>query len=132
MSGDTFVLLFLIILGLIYIIPSVIAFSRGHPNRWIILLVNIVFGGTILGWGVALFWALRAFHLDAGESSGGQSGLNLFVNDVKKVEAVSSAGLSGSRFADELERLHQLLLRGAISQPEFDGMKAKLLNDQPR
>lgn len=130
MSGDTFALIFIIIVCVIYTVPSVIAFSRGHPNRWIILLINIVFGGTVLGWGVALFWALRAFHLDGGESSGGQSGLNLFINDTKKVEVLNSAGLSSSRFAEELERLHQLLLRGAITQPEFDGMKAKLLSDQ--
>jgi hypothetical protein len=26
-------------------------FFRGHPNRWFILLINIVLGGTIFGWG---------------------------------------------------------------------------------
>lgn len=33
--------------------------------------------------------------------------------------------------AEELERLHDLLVRGAISQTEFDGLKAKLLGGAP-
>jgi hypothetical protein len=57
-----------LIVGIIYIMPSIVAFRRNHPNRWIILVVNLAFGGTIIGWGIALFgqcvprtvWAPRA------------------------------------------------------------------------
>ncbi|WP_406873611.1 superinfection immunity protein [Aminobacter sp. P9b] len=31
----------LIILAVIYMIPTIVAFWRGHPNRWVILLLNI-------------------------------------------------------------------------------------------
>ncbi|EAQ37511.1 immunity protein, putative [Nitrobacter sp. Nb-311A] len=115
--------------GIIYIIPSIVAFRRDHPNRWIILVINVAFGGTIIGWGIALVWAMRAAQRVGSTSSGGESGLNLFVNDVKKVHVVEPPPLPQSSIAQELERLHGLLTRGAISQGEFDDLKARLLGD---
>lgn len=114
----------LAIAGLIYIAPSIVAFRRNHPNRWIILVINMAFGGTVIGWGVALVWALRAIHRPGSTESGGKSGLNVFANDVKKVQFVDPPRASA---AHELERLHGLLTQGAISQTEFDGLKAKLI-----
>ena len=116
-----------LIIGAIYISPTFIAFRRNHPNRWIILVVNIAFGGTVVGWGIAMVWAMWAAHRVAGTSSGGESGLNLFVNDVKRIQIVDPPPLPGASPVQELERLHDLLVRGAISQVEFDGLKAKLL-----
>ncbi len=48
-------LLVLILLGAalliaLYFVPSIVAFRRQHPNRWPIFVVNVVFGGTGLGW----------------------------------------------------------------------------------
>jgi hypothetical protein len=74
----------LLIIGAIYAAPTLLAFRRNHPNRWIILVINVAFGGTIIGWGIALVWAKRAAHRVGSTSSGGESGLNLFINDVKK------------------------------------------------
>ena len=116
-----------LIAGVIYIMPSIIAFRRSHPNRWIILIINVAFGGTIIGWGIALVWAMRAAHRVGTTSSGGESGLNLFINDVKKIQVVQPPPLPQTSPSHELERLHNLLIQGAISQAEFDGMKAKLL-----
>ena len=102
-------------------------FRRDHPNRWIILVINVAFGGTIIGWGIALVWAMPAAHRVGSTSSGGESGLNLFINDVKTIQVVDPPPLPQTSLAQELERLHDLLVRGAISQVEFDGLKAKLL-----
>jgi Superinfection immunity protein/Short C-terminal domain len=127
--GDTlFLAAFFLIIGFVYIIPTFIAFRRNHPNRWPILLINVVFGGTILGWGIALGWALRAVHRPGSTSSGGESGLNIFVNDVRRVQLVEPPPHPQPSTTEELERLHELLVRGAISQDEFDGLKAKLLD----
>lgn len=126
---DIFVGLVFLLAGIIYIAPSIVAFRRNHPNRWLIALINVVFGSTILGWGVALVWALRAAHRVGSVSSGGESGLNLFVNDVRKVQFVEPAPLPQTSAVQELERLHDLFVRGAISQIEFDGLKAKLLGN---
>lgn len=66
LPDDTAFVIFLVIgfliAGIIYVAPSIVAFRRDHPNRWPILLINVVFGGTILGWGIALVWALQAVH----------------------------------------------------------------------
>jgi hypothetical protein len=115
-----------LIAGIIYIIPSIVAFRRNHPNRWIILVINLAFGGTIIGWGIALVWAMRAAHRVGSTSSGGESGLNLFVNDVKRVQVIEPPPLPKTSVTQEQERLHDLLTRGAISQVEFDDLKAKL------
>lgn len=123
-----FLAIFFLIIGIVYIAPSIVAFRRNHPNRWIILVVNVAFGGTIIGWGVAMVWAMRAAHRIGAMSSGGESGLNLFVNDVKKVQLVDPPPLPQTSTVQELERLHDLLVRGALSQVEFDGLKAKLLS----
>src|SRR5262249_155941 len=89
-SDDTALVIFLrigfLIAGIIYIMPSIVAFRRNHPKRWIILVINIAFGSAVIGWGIALVWALRAAHRVGSTSSGGESGLNLFVNDVKKIQ----------------------------------------------
>ncbi|UPK38205.1 superinfection immunity protein [Bradyrhizobium sp. 186] len=111
--------------------PSIVAFRRNHPNRWIILVINVAFGGTIIGWGVAMVWAMRAAHRVDSASSGGESGLNLFINDVRKIQVVDPPPLPQTSLSHELERLHDLLVRGAISRTEFDGLKAKLPGGAP-
>ena len=42
------------------LLPSIIAFARGIAHRWWVLLVNVLLGGTGIGWIVALVWALVA------------------------------------------------------------------------
>lgn len=129
-GSDTALVIFLVIgfliAGIIYIVPSIMAFRRDHPNRWIILVINIAFGTTIIGWGVALVWAMRAVHRPGSASSGGESGLNIFVNDVRRVQLVEPPPIPQPSMTQELERLHDLLVRGAITQGEFEGLKAKL------
>jgi uncharacterized membrane protein len=60
-SGAIWLVTFLGILWLIgillYFVPSVIAFKRKHKNFIPILLVNIFFGWTFIGWVIALVWS---------------------------------------------------------------------------
>lgn len=42
----------------IYLIPSVVAFSKGHRNAMAILMLNVLLGWTFLGWVAALVWAM--------------------------------------------------------------------------
>jgi len=73
--------------GIFYLISSIVAFSRGHPNRWLILALNIAFGGTGIGWLGCLVWALHAVHIttDPEGSHGSESGLNLVANDPVRI-----------------------------------------------
>jgi len=52
-------LFLIVIIALVYFLPTIVAFSRQHRNRWIILAINLVFGATLLGWVLALIWALN-------------------------------------------------------------------------
>ena len=48
----------LVIIGIvIYLIPSIIAFRRDTASRWVIFLVNVFLGWTLLIWLVTLIWA---------------------------------------------------------------------------
>lgn len=42
----------------VYLIPTIIAFSRGHASKWGIGVLNIVLGWSLVFWIVALIWAL--------------------------------------------------------------------------
>lgn len=43
----------------VYLLPSLIAFNRDAELRWVILVINIAFGASIIGWLVALYLATR-------------------------------------------------------------------------
>ena len=82
--------------------------------------------------GVGLYAVDRQAHrIAAIRDAADKKGLNLFINDVKKIQVVDPPPLPTTSPAQELERLHALLVRGAISQLEFDGLKAKLLGSAP-
>lgn len=42
----------------IYLIPTIIAFARGHASKWGIGVLNIVLGWSLVFWVVALIWSL--------------------------------------------------------------------------
>mgnify|MGYP002677113770 CR=1 FL=1 len=47
----------LLLLLAVYFIPTYVAYKRNHRNKVPILVVNILFGWTLIGWGGALAWA---------------------------------------------------------------------------
>jgi hypothetical protein len=47
-------------LAAIYFVPALVAFFRKQQNRWFILVLNFLFGWTIVGWIICLAWAARA------------------------------------------------------------------------
>lgn len=42
----------------VYLIPTIIAFARGHASKWGIGVLNIILGWSLVFWVVALIWAL--------------------------------------------------------------------------
>jgi hypothetical protein len=42
-----------------YFLPSIIAFARSKRDTLAILLLNFFLGWTMIGWVVALVWALK-------------------------------------------------------------------------
>ncbi|HLZ70089.1 MAG TPA: superinfection immunity protein [Dehalococcoidia bacterium] len=42
----------------IYLLPAELAYARRHRNRGALLMLNLLGGWTIVGWAIALIWAL--------------------------------------------------------------------------
>jgi hypothetical protein len=51
-------LIILIIIGVPYFVPSIVAFARHHHNAWAIFALNLITGWTAIGWVGAFVWAL--------------------------------------------------------------------------
>lgn len=52
------VIFYLILFTLIYFIPSIVANGNNKKNEGAIIVFNILLGWTILGWIIALVWAM--------------------------------------------------------------------------
>ncbi|HTK34936.1 MAG TPA: superinfection immunity protein [Caulobacteraceae bacterium] len=48
----------ILILLVLYVVPSIIAFMRGHKDAPAIAAVNIIFGWSVFGWIWTFIWAL--------------------------------------------------------------------------
>jgi len=47
----------LIVVVILYMLPTLIAFSREHPRRGEVGVVNIFLGWTLIGWVAVFLWA---------------------------------------------------------------------------
>lgn len=45
-------------LGIVYFAPTIVARGRGHHNLTALFALNLLLGWTLIGWTVALVWAL--------------------------------------------------------------------------
>lgn len=57
-------MIWVIVLGLCYFIPALIASRRKHHQRTAIFLLNLLLGWTFLGWVGALVWSVTAVQRD--------------------------------------------------------------------
>ena len=57
MDGLLIAILFIIV-AIVYFVPTIIAFLRGHPSKWAIGALNLLLGWTVLGWIGSLIWSL--------------------------------------------------------------------------
>lgn len=59
MSGGE-ALFWLLLIGLAYFLPTVVAAMRRHHQGGAIFLLNLLLGWTFLGWVIALVWSATA------------------------------------------------------------------------
>lgn len=43
----------------LYFLPTIVAFLRKHKNTLAIFLLNFLTGFTLIGWVIALIWAVK-------------------------------------------------------------------------
>lgn len=41
-----------------YLIPTIIAFARGHASKWAIFAMNFLLGWAVIFWFWSFFWSL--------------------------------------------------------------------------
>ena len=58
MLGNTTSVILLALIVALYMLPSLIAFARDHPQRRALTLLNILFGWTLIGWIMLFVWAV--------------------------------------------------------------------------
>lgn len=46
-------------LVIVYLVPFMVAAARDHAWTVTLLVVNVLLGWTVVGWGLLLWWALR-------------------------------------------------------------------------
>jgi len=56
----TITVVLLILIVILYMLPSLLAYGRQHPRRQELLILNILLGWTLIGWIAAFLWALLA------------------------------------------------------------------------
>jgi len=120
-------------LAWLYVLPFLIAFRRRHRHRWIILIVDLMFGASVVGWFWAFFWALRAPRVPAA-SGGAASALDVLADDVRAVVLARPAAalpspvpMSVGTPALQIERLAKLHAAGHLTAVEFATLKAAVL-----
>jgi hypothetical protein len=62
-------LILLAFLLVLYFLPAVVAYSRHHHQLVPILLINLFFGWTVLGWIGALIWACMHISRPTGDAT---------------------------------------------------------------
>ena len=122
----------IVVLLIVAVLPSIIAFRGQHPNRWVILVINVALGGTVIGWLGALIWALNRVHLSPSGSNGGESGLNIFANDEVRVRTIEppirvTPPREEPNAGEELVRLKRLFDSGVLTATEYQMLRKPLL-----
>ena len=133
------VILLCIVVLAIWLLPTIIAFKRGHAYKWIILVISIL--GPL--WIVALVWAI--FPSDKslidpvvgnvtglGQRNAGDTiGAAKFGAERGYSDDARSAGAPEALNAtaiEKLERLSELYKRGVLTDDEFSAEKEKILS----
>ena len=58
MDNDLPSVLYVLGATFLYFLPTFLALARGHPNFFLLAIVNLSLGWTVIGWVGALFWSL--------------------------------------------------------------------------
>jgi Superinfection immunity protein/Short C-terminal domain len=109
-AGGFLVIAFLL---LIYFIPSIIVWGKRQSDS--VIALNLLLGWTILGWIVALVWALNNTPTPV-------------VKVINNPPSPNPASTSKTSIADELAKLRDLRDQGILTPEEFERQKNNLLS----
>lgn len=112
----------------IALLPTIIAFRRRHPHRWLILVINLLFSATGIGWIIALIWALNSLHF-TDDFHGRLGTVRIETREPLLVAQTAQPTRSpADDAADQLQRLKQLHAQGALTDEEYARARRPLLD----
>lgn len=97
----TIIVLFLVL----YFLPSILGYKKSNANA--ICVLNFFLGWTLIGWVVALVWA---------------------VSKDKKEIIINNTSSVSNNVSDEIIKLGELCKSGVISRADYENQKRKLLS----
>ncbi len=103
----TGLIIVLIVISIIYLLPSIIAVERKNDSKLLIILLNVFLGWSVICWIIALIWALTK----------NDEPQQIIVMEEKK-----------DINYEQLEKLNELLEKKIITTDEFENQKRKILN----
>ena len=101
--------MWILLVVLLYFIPTFNAYSNKRRNASSILIVNLFFGWTIIGWVIALAM-----------SAGKDAAPTVIVKEKEHVPVKTAA--------EEVAHLFDLKQKGALTEEEFQEKKKRLLS----
>lgn len=113
-----FAFLMLAMLAL-YFLPSIIAIVRHHPQKWLLVALNVFSGWTGILWIGLLIWSL--WSKEQLISFQDRQGWGPY-------QAHDRTQSFGGTSADTMEQLYQMKERGALTEAEFSKAKERLIN----
>ncbi|MBA5727017.1 hypothetical protein CPA56_03295 [Bombella sp. TMW2.1889] len=105
-----------------YCLPSIIAIMRQHPQKWLLVALNILAGWTGLFWIGLLIWSL--WPREKLVSSDGSQNWGPY----QAHDRSQSLGETFVRPEYTLEQLHQMKERGTLTEAEFVKAKERIIN----
>ena len=110
-----------------------------HPFFWVIVLINIFFGGTLVVWFIALIWAHWPGNVTVPEVilNNLQSEQNFYnqqnvdpehIQSSDESEKSDSSGESNDSIEIKIKEINKLLEKGLITQKEYDSKKQSILD----
>ena len=123
--------LIILIIALLYFVPTVIAFKRNHAYKNIILIINLVFGLTGIGWAIAAIWAVFPSEKSLIDPVLG----NVTGTGVRNAGDTFGAKSFGEKRGferekdnfDRLQEIAKLHQNGSLTDEEFKAMKKKII-----
>ena len=129
----SFGVVLLVIVGLgLYFLPTIIAFRRNHIYKGIILVINLVFGLTGLGWAGSLIWAIFPSEKSlidpiVGNPTG--TGMRNAGDTLGSARVGQNRGVDKeSQATKEIREASELFQNGHISKEEYKALKHKIIN----
>lgn len=125
------VLVVIILIGL-YFLPTVIAFRRDHAYKNIILVINLVFGLSGIGWAGSLIWAIFPAEkslIDPVVGNVTGTGLRNSGDTLGEASYAKTRGFENeSQKTKEIKEAAELLKTGSITEEEFKILKRRIID----